>query len=161
VQGGLYEGDVTIPKDTVVVSVCAAKSGIESEVLRIPIDWRKDEGLKIDPARPATWNLKQSRQTTADSFELIERMKKYNVSVSGLTLTLAQGAKEWIELTMWDRKRVGAEALERAIAALRELQSEGQVKLEATRLHFPDGQKLIDWVAEAKTEIKPNEVTQS
>jgi hypothetical protein len=105
--------------------------------------------------------MKQSRLTTADSFELIERMKKYSVLASGVTLTLAQPAREWIELTMWDRKQVGGEALERAIEVMRELQSEGQVKLEATRLHFPDGQKLLDWVAEVKATINPSDVTQS
>jgi hypothetical protein len=161
VQGGLYEGDITIPKGTVVVLASAAKNGVESEVTRIPIDWGRDESLKIDPARPATWKMKQSRLTTADSFELIERMKKYSVLASGVTLTLAQPAREWIELTMWDRKQVGGEALERAIEVMRELQSEGQVKLEATRLHFPDGQKLLDWVAEVKATINPSDVTQS
>jgi hypothetical protein len=159
VQGGTYESDIAIPKGTYVVLVCGEKEGIESDVLRIPIDWSKDESLKIDAQRPATWSAKQASQTTAETYSLLERMKKYEAAASGLTVTV--GDREWVELNVSDRKQLKAEALDSAIDVLRALQGDGQVQLKALRLHFPRGQALMDWAADVKATIDPNQVTQS
>lgn len=158
-QGGTYEGDVNIPRATVVVLAYAEKDEVESEVLRIPIDWKADESLKIDPQRPATWNAKQSSQTTAETYALLDRMKKYDAAASGLTVTV--GDREWVELSVFDRKQLKAEALETVIDALRGIQRDGQVQLKALRLHFSRGQALMDWVADIKASFEPNQVMQS
>jgi hypothetical protein len=158
-QGGTYEGEINIPKSTVVVLAYTEKDGVESEVLRIPIDWKTDESLKIDPERPTTWNTKQSAQTTADTYALLDRMKKYDTAASGLTVTV--GDREWVELSVFDRKQLKADALETVIEALRGIQGDGQVQLKAVRLHFPRGQALKDWVEEMKTNLEPSQVTQN
>ena len=36
----------------------------------------------------------------------------------------------------------------------------GQVEVSATALHFPTGQRLLDWLNEVKIDVKPGEVKQ-
>ena len=114
------------------------------------------------PIGPLLGALSKSAQTTAETYTLLERMKKYDAGASGLRITVAGGAsREWVDSRMFHCKQLKADALEVAIEALRAIQSEGQVKLDASRLHFPRGQALMDWVAEVRGTIDPNEVTQS
>ena len=80
----------------------------------------------------------------------------------GLTVTVGgeAGVKEWIELTMFEDKHVDPELAEECLEALRKIQSEGQVKMEAKALYFVTGQDLLDWVEDVKTALQPNEVKQ-
>jgi hypothetical protein len=44
---------------------------------------------------------------------------------------------------------------------LRGLLAEGEVEIEVDSIRFPNGQLLLDWVVEVKTEVKPDEVFQT
>lgn len=162
VAGATYEGVFNIPKDAPLVQAYAERDGIESQVERIAISWDKDEDVKVDPTLPATWRRRQQTNSTKETYELLGRLKKCKAKAVGLTVTIGgeAGVKEWIELTMFEDKQVDPELVEECLEALRKIQSEGQVKLEARALHFVAGQDLLDWVEDVKTALQPNEVKQ-
>lgn len=65
-----------------------------------------------------------------------------------------------MELSIDDRLKLDSEKLETTINHLRSLLTEGEVEIEVDSIRFPNGQLLLDWVAEVKTEVKPDEVSQ-
>lgn len=162
IAGAIYEGPFIIPKGSPLVLAYAERDGIESEIERILIDWETDEEVKVDPTLPVLWKRLQETDSTKDSYELLERLKKYKVKTVGLTITIGAegGVKEWVELTTYEDKQVAPVLIEECLEALRKIQGEGQVKAEAKSLYFETGQDLLEWVEEVKTELQPGELKQ-
>jgi hypothetical protein len=160
--GATYEGPFTIPQGSAVLLAYAEREGIESEVLRVSVDWERDEEVKVGPALPATWKRQQHTPSTKESYELLNRLKNFHASIVGLTITIGGegGTKEWIELRTYEEKQVEPDLIEACLEVLRKIQGDGQVKIEAKSLHFQTGQDLLQWVEEVKTTLKPNEVKQ-
>jgi hypothetical protein len=71
-----------------------------------------------------------------------------------------EGDRDWIELQMNPEKRLEPALIEDCLAALRKLQTTGQVVLETEAIHFELGQDLLDWVEDEKTTLQPGEVQQ-
>jgi hypothetical protein len=161
VSGGVYDGEVSIPRGTQLVLAYAEADGLESVVERIPV--KDDDRAVVDPTKPAVWGRKFEPQSTRDTYNLLERLKKHEAQGGGVRITISgEGTdREWVELTMYREKVVSPETLEQTIGALRELQPNGQVRLVLETLHFDTAQALIDLVAEVKTELHPGEVTQA
>ena len=84
-------------------------------------------------------------------------MKKFQAEIAGGRVTIS--GNNWLELSIDDRLKLDSERLESTINHLRVL-AEGEVEIEVDSVGFPNGQLLLDWVAEAKTEVKPDEVSQ-
>ncbi len=162
VAGAAYEDAFDIPQGAPLVLAYAERDGIQSAVEQIRISWDQDEEIKVDPELPATWRRRQQTTSTKETYQLLDRLKKHKASVVGLTITVGgeAGVKEWIELTMFEDKQVEPALVEETLEALRKLQADGQVKVEAKALHFASGQDLLDWVEDAKTSLQPNEVKQ-
>lgn len=66
----------------------------------------------------------------------------------------------WAELSLHEQVELSAIDLYEAVEVVRKLPGNGQVGIEAGSIHFPTGQRLLDWVNEVKTEVKPGEVVQ-
>ena len=162
VVGATYEGPFTVPEGSPVVLAYAERDGIESEIERIPINWERPEEVKVDPAVPALWKRRQQTESTKESYEFLERAKKYHARAAGLTITIGGegGVKEWIELTTYEDKQVAPHLIEECLQSLRKIQTEGQVKMEAKSLSFDSGQDLLDWVEEIRSELRPGEISQ-
>lgn len=162
VAGAVYDDPFVIPHGAPLVLAYAEQDGIVSEVERIPISWERDETVKVDTKRKAIWNREHGFNSTRDSYEFLSRLKKYQAQVSGLMLTISGegGDKEWIELQMYEDKKVEPALVEECLEALRKLQTTGQVQLRADTIHFDSGQQLLDWVEEVKTTLQPSEVRQ-
>jgi len=162
VAGAAYEGPFTIPKGSPLILAYAEKESIRSEILRIPINWEEEEGIKVDPVTPAVWRRKQQTESTKATYEFLTLLRKYHSQVIGLTVTIGGegGVREWIELTTFEEKKIEPDRIEQGLEALRKIQAEGQVKLECKGLSFETGHDLLDLVAAVKTEIKPGEVKQ-
>lgn len=73
---------------------------------------------------------------------------------------MTMGGENWVELAFDPRMTVTGEKLEGAVEHIRGLLPEGQVSIQTSILNFVKGQHLLDWVAEVRTEIKPEEVDQ-
>lgn len=156
--GGLYDGPFLVPAGTIVVLAYAEKNCISSETYRFEIPREEGPKLEIDRDKPALWRRSHHPVTTGDAYEFLEKVKKYNVAVSVPRMGV-QGTN-WVDLTVDEKIYLNAEAILKTLDQLRSLLPDGQVEILATALKFPTGQNLLDWVAEAKTEIKPNEVEQ-
>jgi len=71
-----------------------------------------------------------------------------------------RSARRWLELATAEAISLTAERVERIAEVLREEDPDLPVLLEATALEFATGQDLLDWVAEARTELKQDQVLQ-
>jgi hypothetical protein len=162
VAGAIYEGPFTIPKGSPFVLTYAERDGIQSEVERVPISWQRDEEVKIDPKLPTLWRRSQQTDSTKASYELLERLKKYEAQAVGLTITIGGegGVRDWIELTTYEDKQIEPTLIEACLEALRKIQADGQVKIEAKAVQFNTGQNLLDWVEEVRTGLQAGEVRQ-
>jgi len=158
----VYKAPFIIPKESIMVLAFAAKEGIESDVERIAVDWEQIGKVEVDLKRPVIWHHRHGFNSTKDSYEFLELLRKHFARASGMTLTILgeSGNKDWVELTMYEHKIVGSELLEECLEMLRKLQGTGQVQLVAERMHFEIGQNLLDLVEELRTELQPGEVKQ-
>jgi hypothetical protein len=164
VAGAVYEAPFIIPRSSQLVLAYAERDNIGSQVERIPISWDRDETVKVERGRPATWKPAQRfrNSNTRDSYGFIEKLKKYQGAPSGVSVIISgeSGDRDWIELQMNPEKRVEPAIIEACLAALRKLQTTGQVMLEAESIHFEMGQDLLDWVEDDRTTLQPGEVQQ-
>jgi Fn3 associated len=159
IAGASYHDPFVVPQGTHVVLAVAEKNGLVSDVHRLDIDWQGHDAFTIDPDQPVTWKREHTLSTTKESYEFLDRLKKYQAVVSGLRVSIV-GQPHWLELTCDNGLRLEAANLEAVIEHLRGLLSEGQVTVEAPIVTFPTGQHLLDWVAEVHTTIHPHEVSQ-
>jgi hypothetical protein len=111
---------------------------------------------------PALWRRSQQTDSTKASYELLERLKKYEAKAVGLTIAIGGegGVRDWIELTTYEDKQVEPTLIEACLEALRKIQTDGQVKIEAKAVQFNTGQNLLDWVEEMRTGLQAGEVRQ-
>lgn len=163
VTGASYDGPFTIPRGATVVQAYAERDGVESAVERITINWDKgSDDLVIDSHKPAIWRQRHDLKETKDSYEFLKRLRDHEAQLSGVTITISgEGSdREWLELTMFEGKRVGPDLLETCLETLRKLQTTGQVQLQAEALHFAKGQDLTAWVEGTRTTLQPGSVKQ-
>lgn len=158
--GGVYAEPFAVPRSSKVVLAYAEKDGVESKVLEIPIDWSGGGGVKVDPLKPAVWKRPDEVKATNDTYKLIDRLAKTQSATNVVRLTINDDRNHWVELTTDEQLRLDAAKLKGIIDAMRSLIGGGQVDVAYSAIHFPTGQNLLDWVAEAKTELKAGEVEQ-
>lgn len=157
--GGSYEDPVAIMKGTQIVLVYAKRDGVQSEVLQIPIDWKKPDGDKpIDPQKPVIWRRRHEYYFTPGSYEFIDRLKRFEAKVSAVKVSIT--GDRWAELALHELIELTGTQLSEAVEAVRKLPEYGQVGVEAGVIHFPTGQHLLDWLNETKTDVRPGEVKQ-
>lgn len=161
-NGASYDGDFCLPHGAPLVLAYAARDGLASEVLAVPIDWQRDEGVKVDPKLPARYRRPFTAASTQETYTYLERLDKHGGLIEGLRLTLGGqgGVRDWLELTAYEHKQASPPQIIAALEPLRAMQAEGQVTLEAPVLYFGSGQALLDWVAACRLELRPGEVLQ-
>jgi hypothetical protein len=140
-----------------VVLAVAEKDNIISDIHRRDIIWDK-EGPPFDPTKPVTWHREHKFDTTMEAYNFLDGMEKYQATACGLRINLT--GRTWLEFAAPEEFRLKAPEMRQTVEYLRHLLPEGQVSLTVRRLWFSLGQHLLDWVAEAKTELKPGEVEQ-
>ena len=65
-----------------------------------------------------------------------------------------------LRLTLHELIELTSTQLSEAVEAVRKLPEYGQVGVEAGAIHFPTGQRLLDWLNETKANVKAGEVKQ-
>lgn len=154
-SGVVYEGPFVILQNSQVVLAVAEKQGVVA-THRLDINWDEPIG-PVDPERPTVWHREHVLSTTQEAYEFLAALKQHEVTVPSPRLSIA--GRHWLELSC--DLTLDATALENTLNHLRGLLDDGQVSIEALSLHFPTGQRLLDWVETARTELKPGEVEQS
>ncbi len=104
-SGGIYEGEFVIPEGTKYIQAVALNEalGIYSNILQIEVKQKKFE---IERGRPVHLLEPLVSNNTAETFELIEKLDKYDLTLSGVTIGLTERGSNkqggFIELTMGD-----------------------------------------------------------
>lgn len=158
VSGGIYNGPFVVSEGTVYVLAYGEKGKTTSVDYKFEINRDDDGGVTVDPGKPLLWKRHHEPKTTKESYELIRLMKKYSAAMPGPKVIIA--GKNWIELNVDEKIALSSDQIEKVLENLRGLLEDGQVQIEASSLKFPAGQNLLDWVAEAETEIRQGEVIQ-
>lgn len=160
ISGIIYNAPFVVEPGTVCVLAVAEKDGITSDQHRRDIKWDAPgkTTVEIKPEEPVVWQRSHHPSTTKDAYEFLARLKKFQAEAEGVRVTIS--GQNWLELSVDDRLKLDGEKLEGTINHLRGLLSEGEVEIEVESLRFLNGQLLLDWVAEAKTAIKFDEVKQ-
>ena len=162
VSGGTYDSPVAIKPGTQLVLAYAECGGVQSDVLQIPVPVGKGpvEEKPIDPTKPAVWKRAHAYYFTPESYEFMERLKRHEAKISGAKLSIT--GDRWLELTLHELVELDAAQVSTTVETLRALPvtGNGQVEVSCAALHFPTGQRLLDWLNEVKTDVKPGEVKQ-
>jgi len=163
--GASYDGPFIVEPGALLVLAYAERDGVASQVERIqvPTGGGGIPPVVVDPKLPAVWTRPFDSLSTKETYEIIERAKKYNACFSGVKVIIMGegGNNEWLELNTYQEMLGSPEQVEECLTVLRKWQGNGQVQLGAAALHFALGQDLLDWVEEVKTTLKPGEVKQS
>lgn len=155
--GGIYTSPFEIDRSVRVILAIAEKEGVESEQLRIDIDWKAPKGgLSLD--KPATWKHHHSIKTTKESFDFIGLLKKYKARAPEIKLSVI--GKSWIELNVDPTIELSGEQIEKLIESMRDIYSDGQVGIDARSINFTTGQDLKDFADAEKASINMDEVNQ-
>lgn len=157
-SGTLYSNPILLKEGTVCVLAVAERDEILSDVHRLDIDWKSKDGFKVALDKPAIWKRRHEPTTTRESYELMGLLKKHGATAGGAHIRIV--GNEWLELTVDDKLSVDGEKLETAVNYLRSLFCDGEVAIEIDSLNFPTGQRLLDWVADVRTDLRPEEVEQ-
>lgn len=163
VTGAVYDEPFVLPPRTAFVLAYATEDGVESKAEQFAVHWGKEEEIPdVDARKAAVWKRPQSYGSTKESYEFLDRLKKYRATPAGIRLTLSgvDGDRDWLEVNTNGSKQVDPALIEEALLALRKIQSSGQVQISADALHFAQGQDLLDWVAEIKATLSKTEIAQ-
>ncbi len=160
--GASYEGPFLVPKGTRYIQAVAERDGILSNVESFAVEWNNRQEFKIDPVKPASWARKMTMTSTQTSYEFLGRIIKHRACVIGGELTVTSGKDEecWLQFNFGDAMKLDGGKLTATLNGLKEVLSDGVVSVRANRLLFETGQGLLDFAAEVKTDVKPDEVKQ-
>lgn len=159
--GGSYEDPFVVTKGTHIVLAYAERDGVQSESLQIPINWgRPDDDRPIDPLKPVVWKRPFAHYLTLESYDFMDRLKRHEGKIRGVKVSIT--GDRWLELTLHELVELDAAQVSTAVEALRPLPvtGNGQVEVSCAAVHFPSGQRLLDWLNETRTDVKPGEVKQ-
>lgn len=156
--GGIYDSPIMIPDDVKFVIAVAEKKGIQSEKLtiRVPTD---PSTVEIDKNKTTTWKKRSKSDSTADTFKWLKSIRKHNVKLSEIHISV--NGQHWVSLDFDERLILNHDKLEKTLEFIQtNLLEEGEVTIDARRLHFDSGQQFIDYVEEVKVEYKAGEIEQ-
>ncbi|MPZ42202.1 MAG: DUF499 domain-containing protein [Betaproteobacteria bacterium] len=159
--GATYEAPFVIPKSTRLVLAAAEKNGVQSDVLRVDIDWNEQPGERpIDREKPALWRPQHGFElsTTRASYGFIARLRQFEAEAGSVSIRIL--GTQWVEFALEDSIRVNGARMEQAVEYLRSFVAEGEVNLVARYVAFPTGQQLLDYVEEVKATLVRDEVQQ-
>lgn len=159
--GGVYDEPFIVPDDSRIIQAVAEKDDIRSDVHRYTVpQLGKEAKVEVRPHDPATWRRRHKEQSTDGTYTLLGYIRKHNGQVFGATITVTENQQAFVEFTCDNTLSFNADQLEGILHQLRGLLPNGTVSFDVQRLAFDTGQQLLDWIAEARTELRPGEVQQ-
>ncbi|MBX2928868.1 MAG: chitobiase/beta-hexosaminidase C-terminal domain-containing protein [Saprospiraceae bacterium] len=156
--GGVYDSPVEIPDGVKIVVAAAEKHGIRSETKTIRVPEKTAGAANIDKSLPAIWKKRIKKESTAEVFEWMNLLKKREVDLSQVALAI-NGVK-WIAIETDAQLIFTHDQISRMLAFLQEVLAEGELKLEAGKLHFKSGQYLSDYVNDTREDFKIEDIEQ-
>ena len=160
-NGAVYANDFILPKDTRFVLAIAEKNGIYSEKLQIPINWNKPEGLKIDKAKPLSYQKRGWFKTNNNksTHEELDIFQKHNAKLSEVMLNFTfeiNGKEYWSSVTYDSNFKLNIDQIKNQINFMREsitADSNFETALEIGSINFASGQIFEDWMADKQMQL--------
>ncbi|CCJ33432.1 DUF499 domain-containing protein [Caloramator australicus] len=156
-NGGIYEGEVEIPDDAVLVLAVAEGKGIYSEQISIKIEKGEINSREIDKSKQLTLIKTFQFQDTKSTYEELSILKKHGVSVADVRIVIfkvdSNLREGWIDLTIGKDIICKPDAIESMIDNTRNaLTNDGKVNItfEYNKAIFETGQKFLDYIADKK-----------
>jgi hypothetical protein len=157
-HGGIYEGPISVPDKVKYVLAIAEKKGLQSEKLTIPVP-DDPSSVEIDKDKATIWKKRFKSDSTADTFKWLKSIRKHNIKLSEIHISV--NGQHWVSLDFDESLILDYGKIEKTLEFIQtNLLDDGEVTIEAGRLHFDTGQQLIDYVEEEKVEYKADEIEQ-
>ncbi len=155
-NGGIYNGDFEVPKNCklVLAIAMAEKHGIYTEVKQIPITTT----VEIVADKPLKLNKHFKTNNSAETYKVIEVLKKHNALISEVSTTLYEVDdknmdKGWIEINFDGKTKIDVNEMEHEVNNLQSTflkNKKVNISIDYGIIHFATGQNFMDWVAENK-----------
>ncbi|HNZ33731.1 MAG TPA: DUF499 domain-containing protein [Syntrophales bacterium] len=159
-KGIAYEKPFEIPADCRVILVVAEETGIPPQKASIPApQGQVDVAPTIDRSKAAVWRCNLKKDSTGETYRLLETAKKHGAELGGVRLIIAREGR-WIELNSPDDAYHAVQHFEHGADLLKEFIPEGAISIDVGTLKFDSGQLLLEMVADLKTELKEGDVRQ-
>ena len=160
-SGGGYDAPFAVPPGARLILAVAEKDGVASEQHRREIAEKPAE-KPIVRDQPAVWRPEAREfefNTTRTAYGFIARLKAHAARASGLRLAVqAEGGGAWVELNLSDGMALDGARIEEAVEHLRTLLGDGEVTINAKRLHYETGQRFLDHIADIRAQYRREDV---
>jgi len=160
-SGGIYDDVFFIPTGTKFIQAIAVneKYGICSNVYQIEV--KEQEKFEINKEKKVNLNEPIMSANTAETFDIIEKLGKYNLSVSGITIGITEKSSSaksgFIDLTMGDFDVKNPENLIDELNGLIDKffsDKSFEVNITINKIIFSTGQEFEQWVADNKETLE-------
>lgn len=159
-SGGVYEESFIIPEGAKFIQAIAFNEslGVYSDVMQIEV---KEKKFEIDKEKPVHLIEPIVSNNTTETFNVIEKLSKYDLSVSGVTIGIAEKGSGsntgFIELTMGDFDIKKPENLVEELKGLIDKffdDKSFETHITINKVIFDSGQVFEEWVSDNKEIIE-------
>lgn len=159
-SGGVYEESFIIPEGTKFIQAIAFNEslGVYSDVMQIEV---KEKKFEIDKEKPVHLIEPIVSNNTTETFNVIEKLSKYDLSVSGVTIGITEKGSGsntgFIELTMGDFDIKKPENLVEELKGLIDKffdDKSFETHITINKVIFDSGQVFEEWVSDNKEIIE-------
>lgn len=155
-SGGVYEEDFIVPEGTKYIQAIAfnERLGVYSDVMQIEV---KEKKFEIDKDKPVHLIEPIVSNNTTETFDVIEKLSKYDLSISGVTIGITEKGSSsttgFIELTMGDFDIKKPENLLEELRGLIDKffnDKSFETHITINKVIFGNGQVFEQWVSDNK-----------
>ena len=159
-SGGVYEESFIIPEGAKFIQAIAFNEslGVYSDVMQIEV---KEKKFEIDKEKPVHLIEPIVSNNTTETFNVIEKLSKYDLSVSGVTIGITEKGSGsntgFIELTMGDFDIKKPENLVEELKGLIDKffdDKSFETHITINKVIFDSGQVFEEWVSDNKEIIE-------
>lgn len=159
-SGGVYEESFIIPEGTKFIQAIAFNEslGVYSDVMQIEV---KEKKFEIDKEKPVHLIEPIVSNNTTETFNVVEKLSKYDLSVSGVTIGITEKGSSsntgFIELTMGDFYIKKPENLVEELKGLIDKffdDKSFETHITINKVIFDSGQVFEEWVSDNKEIIE-------
>lgn len=159
-SGGVYEEGFIIPEGTKFIQAIAFNEslGVYSDVMQIEV---KEKKFEIDKEKPVHLIEPIVSNNTTETFNVVEKLSKYDLSVSGVTIGITEKGSGsntgFIELTMGDFYIKKPENLVEELKGLIDKffdDKSFETHITINKVIFDSGQGFEEWVSDNKEIIE-------
>ncbi|MEA3348481.1 MAG: FN3 associated domain-containing protein, partial [Pseudomonadota bacterium] len=159
--GAVYSGPFPVSPESPFVLAIARQDGVSSSQETINVKQYITKTVTIEAENPVAWKRRHTNLTTRNAHAFMERLEKFQGTAYGVTIDV-QSNDETQEISYSGAETFGLKGDDfgKLVKCLQDAMHGGQFFLSIERLNFARGQELLDWVADAKTQLQPGETSQ-